>query len=553
MAGFEVVLGGGQPVTGRVFVLFSRVLDPEPRLQRVGWGSVHPFFGIDVDDLQPKESVRFDAVTPGFPVDSLADVPAGEYSVQALCDVYTWYERGDGTSLWAPGVGWEGRVFTKGPGNLFSNPQTITWDPEAAESITLVLDQEIPPVEFPEDTHWVKRFQIRSEALSEFWGREMQVGATVLLPPGYEDNPDKRYPVVYVQNHFSFEPPFSFPELATEEEQRFRDQMSNETQIEAQSYHEALGFTESPDHFQRLWVDGELPEFIAVTFQHPNPWFDSSHAVNSANAGPFEDAIIDELLPEFERRFRTIQQPWARLLTGGSTGGWTALNLQVKHPTTFGGVWCLFPSPVDFRSTILSNVYEDESMFVVQDHEERDRDHRFPSQEWGPAERPFRRTIEGQVHVTMRQMDQLERTVGSKSRSGLQIQPWHAILGPVGDDGYPRPLWDENGTIDHEVANYMRDQGFDLSHYIRTNWETLAPDLIGKLFFFCGEMDNYYLNVPLYLLEEFLEEAKPHYQGSFTYGRPKQGHYWVPWTHQELLTQMAEHITNNALATTDSP
>lgn len=534
---------GSEPgkITGRVFLLFSSATDVEPRLLRVGWGSADPFFGIDVDEWEPHHALEFESTTQGYPVDTLADVPPGKYTIQALCDVYIRYERGDGHVLWAPSVGWEGRVFTKAPGNLYSTPQVVDWDPETPTTIELALDKRIPAIDFPEDSQWVRRFQIRSEALSNFWGTEMKVGATVLVPPGYDSNRTRRYPVVYVQNHFSFEPPFSFPDLSDDEAQLVRNQSSNETEIEAKGYHETLGFTESPEEFFDKWTRGDLPEMLAVTFQHPNPWFDSSHAVNSANAGPFEDAIIDELLPEVEKRFRTIQEPWARLLTGGSTGGWTALNLQVKHPQTFGGCWCLFPGPVDFRRMILSDIYKDENLFIVQDHEDRDRDHRLPSQHWGPAERPFRRSIEGQVQVSMREMDQLERTVGSRVRGGVLTHAWQAIWGPVGDDGYPRQLWDENGNIDRDVALYMRDQGFDLSHYIQANWETLAEDLADKLFFFCGEMDNYYLNVAMYLLEEFLQSADQ-FRGSFTYGRPKQGHYWIPWTHGELLHLMEDHI-----------
>lgn len=532
------------PVTGRVFVLFNRNLDSSPRLQRVGWGSVQPFFGMDVD-AWAGDPLAFDGSLVGHPGLRLDELPPGRYAVQALCDVYHWYERGDGHSLWAPGVGWEGRVFTKAPGNMFSATAVVDWTGDGSDDIELVLDETVPPVEFPEDSEWVRRFRIRSVHLSDFWGEDMYVGATVLLPRGYEEHSEKRYPVVYVQNHFSFEAPFGFPEGEEPAWDGVDDGSSNVIQLEAQSYHEQLGFTESPQEFHRMWTQGELPEFIAVTFQHPNPWFDSSHALNSANAGPFEDALVGELLPEVEERFRTIREPWARLLTGGSTGGWTALNLQVTHPRTFGGVWCVFPDPIDFRRMPLANIYEDENAFVVQDHEERDRDHRFPSQEWGPAERPFRRTIEGQVHVTMRQMDELERRIASKSRSGLQLQPWHAIYGPVGDDGYPVELWDEHGTLNRDVAHYMRDCGYDLSYEIRTNWSTLAEHLTGKLFFFCGDMDNYYLNIPMYLLQEFLEQADPPYEGSFTFGGPKQGHYWVPWTHKELLELMADHIEHN--------
>lgn len=546
----RVVLGSGGPVTGRVFVLFSRRLDPEPRLQRVGWGSVQPLFGVDVDGWADGGSTVFDSSVAGS-VGSLGEVAPGRYAVQALCDVYQWYERGDGHSLWAPGVGWEGRVFTKAPGNLFSKPLVVDWDAAGDGVVELVLDQVVPAVEFPEDSSWVRRFRIRSEVLSAFWGRDMEVGATVLLPAGYDEEPDLRYPAVYVQNHFSFEPPFSFPDITDEAAQTSRDQASNEIQIEAQSYHEALGFTESPEEFYAAWSGKGFPRVLAVTFQHPNPWFDSSHAVNSENAGPFEDALMAELLPEVERRFRVIAEPWARVLTGGSTGGWTALHLQVRHPDVFTGCWCLYPDSIDLRRLVLSDVYRDENMFVVQDHEERQRDHRFPSQEWGPAERPFRRTIEGQVHVTMRQMDHLERTIATRSRSGLQLQPWHAILGTVGDDGYPRELWDAEGVIDREVAYSMRDRGFDLSHYIRSRWEEIGPDLVGTLFFFCGEMDNYYLNVSLYLLEEFLESAQPYYEGSFTYGRPKQGHYWVPWTNGQLIRDMAAHMDRNAPSDAD--
>ena len=76
---------------------------------------------------------------------------------------------------------------------------------------------------------------------------------------------------------------------------------------------------------------------IAVTFQHPTPYFDDSYAVNSVNVGPYGDAVMDELIPEVEKRFRVIREPYARILSGGSTGGWEAAALQIFHPDFFGG------------------------------------------------------------------------------------------------------------------------------------------------------------------------------------------------------------------------
>lgn len=537
---------GDPTTTGRVYVLMTTNGDTEPRLQRVGWGSIQPFAGVDVEDWDGTAPIEFGPDVPTYPYERLGTVPPGRYFVQAIMDVYDRYERSDGHRVWLPRVEWEGRVFTKTPGNLFSEPRWLDVAAGSVPDAAFVLDGVVPPIDVPGDSRWVKRFRIRSELLSEFWGRDMELGAVVLLPRGYGDDPERRYPVVYVQNHFSFDPPFSFPEHRDEELRRRLVAQTNEITEEATSYHEQMGFVESPEEFFEAWTGPDFPRFIAVTFQHPNPWFDSSHAVDSPNTGPFGRAIFEELIPEFESRFRTIRESWARTLTGGSTGGWTSLALQVFQPDFFGGAWVIFPDSVDFRRMVLSDIYRDESVYVSQDHEERDRDHRLPSQEWLPAERPFRRTVEGQVHVTFRDMSRLESVVASRCRSGLQLHPWHAIFGPVGPDGYPVPLWDEEtGRIDRTVAEYWRR--YDLTHYLKTNWSRIGPKLVGKLHFGSGDMDNYYLNTALYLLEDFLESTEdPYYAGSFHYGRPKQGHYYVPWQNRELLQMMAEHMTANA-------
>lgn len=539
------------PVTGRAYVLMSHVSEPEPRLQRVGWGSMEPIFAIDVSGLEPGATVLFEAATPGYPDATLAAAAPGRYTVQALVDVYEHYRRGDGHELWAPHVGWEGRAFTKTPGNLHSRPLTIDFDPRAEGSLTLVVDERIPPLEPPADTPWVKRLRIESALLSEFWGRPMELGATVLLPAGYDDEPALDYPVLYLQSHFSLSAPFGFPE---HEAEAGHTTLGNAIEQEAEGYQHELGQLETPAEFRERWCGPDLPRMLVVTLQHPNPWFDSSHAVNSDNCGPYEDAIMTELIPAIEERFRVIRAPHARVMTGGSTGGMTALSLQVRHPEFFGGSWILFPDPVDFRRLVLTDIYADANAYVADDEGDRARDQRFGSQSWPNGERPFRRSVEGQVQVTMREMCRLESVLASRCRSGVQIQPWHAIFGPVGEDGYPRPLWDERtGEIDREVAFHWRDRGYDIAHHLREHWPRIGPQLVGKLHFFAGDMDNYYLNVAMYELEDFLEATTdPHYDGSFHFGRPRQGHYYVPWRHEQLIRIVAEHMRAHAPAGSDT-
>src|SRR5712692_11339572 len=76
------------PITGRAFVMVTRSIDkvPEPRLQ-IGRTGI-PFFGRDVERLEPEKIVTIDAGDLGTPLDSIADIPAADYFVQAVVVVY---------------------------------------------------------------------------------------------------------------------------------------------------------------------------------------------------------------------------------------------------------------------------------------------------------------------------------------------------------------------------------------------------------------------------------------------------------------------------------
>ena len=485
-----------EPITGRVYVMIAKTNDREPRLQVGRTGT--PFFGRDVDMLPPGRAAILDQMDLGTPVASLTDIPPGEYFVQGFVSVYSEFKRADGHTVWMHDDQWEGQRWNVSPGNFYSAPQRVQIGP-ATETIKLVADQKIPPVAIPADTAWVKRFKIQSALLTKFWGRPIYLGATVLLPRDY-DTSTVRYPILYRQGHFSTAPP--------------------------------LGFEEgSPLHTE--WIRDDFPRMIVVTLQHPTPYFDDSYAVNSVNNGPYGDAIMQELVPDIEKRFRVIGEPWARITDGGSTGGWISLAHQILYPDFYGGVWSYCPDSVTFTDVEGINVYKDENAF-------------YRTIDWRTVPIINTREINGHVRLTSEQRNHMELVNGTKGRSGEQLDIWSAVFGPVGKDGYFEPLFDKRtGTINRAVAEYWRDH-YDLLEYLKRHWSTVGPKLVDKVHVYTGTMDNFFLNNSTKELEEWMKTTEnPHYTGFFLYGDGK-GHCWQgPESTPERLRQMAAHIARH--------
>lgn len=531
------------PITGRIFIALSPRNDVEPRIAayqsaRTRVGRI-PFFAADVEQLAPGAWATVGANAIGYPYWEVKDVPPGDYFVQAVFNVYTKFARADGHTIWAHQDQWEGQRWAFSPGNLVSTPVKVRIDAARGFRVPLTFDHVIPPIEVEPDSRWVKRIKFQSPLLSKWWGHPQFLGATVLLPKGYDENPDVRYPVVFVQDHFTLAAPFNFTTADTPSTPGLNLAAPGTwTAADLGRPSGGAGRRESGYRFYQRWIRDDMPRMIVVKFQHPTPFFDDSYAVNSANNGPYGDAIIQELIPELEKRFRMIGKPYARVLTGGSTGGWEALALQVHHPDFFGGTWPMYPDPVDFRRYQLIDIYRDTSAFLV------------PNAAPGAPERMMQMSPEGQPVATMRQISQMELASGTRGRSAAQIDVWNATYGPVGADGYPRQLWDlKTGTIDREVATYMREHGYDLRHYLETNWGRIGPSLVGKLHVLTGDMDDFFLAPAIYLLEDFLEPTRaPYYGGSFRYGRPMKGHGWQPMTNADLLREMADHIARRAPA-----
>ncbi|HZE08711.1 MAG TPA: alpha/beta hydrolase-fold protein, partial [Gemmatimonadaceae bacterium] len=304
---------------------------------------------------------------------------------------------------------------------------------------------------------------------------------------------------------------------------------------------------DTPIDFSSAWTGQGFPRMIAVLFQHPTPYFDDSYAVNSANNGPYGDAILTELIPYLEQHFRMIAKPYARVLTGGSTGGWESLELQIYHPEFFGGTWTQYPDPIDFRHYGSVDIYADTNAFVFTS---AGGGFLQLNTEWQHPERYIMRAADGQPVISMREYSRWEDVLGSHGRSTDQLEAWESVFGPVGEDGYPKPLWDKRtGHIDHDVATYMRDRGYDLRYYLAQHWETIGPQLVGKIHIDVGDMDNFYLNLAVYDMQAFLDSASaPRSNAVFHYGRPKKGHGWQHTTEANLVREMADFITARAAA-----
>ncbi len=494
------------PLDGRLLLMVSTDSSAEPRFQINDGPNTQLIFGIDVDGWGPDEETVIDASGRGFPVKSIADIARGPYWVQALVNRYETFHRADGHVVKLPPDKGEGQQWNRKPGNLYSTPLRVAIDPTRDEVIRITLDQVIPPIPDPPDTKYVKHERIQSKLLTEFWGRPMYLGANVLLPEGFDEHAEARYPLVLMHGHFpytfgGFRPEPPDPNLEPDYSERFRVHAYNKIR------------QEYTHQFYNDWTGPDFPRVLLVTVQHPTPYYDDSYAVNSENNGPYGDAIMDELVPYIEQKYRGIGEGWARFTYGGSTGGWEAMAVQVFYPDEFNGAWVACPDPIDFRAYTVVNIYEDENAYYLDS-------------KWKRTQRPGRRDYLGHVSATLEEMNHRELVLGSKGRSGDQWDIWQAVYSPVGEDGYPKPIWDKlTGEIDHDVARYWREN-YDLSYILRRDWKTLGPKLQGKLFIYVGEMDNYYLNNAVYLVEEFLESTTdPHYDGEVDYGA-RDEHCW---------------------------
>ena len=513
----------GASLDGRAYLLVARESDldgDEPRDHSDVVDGI-PIFGKDVSGLRAGGSVRLTtkADTYGYPYASLAQLPKGRYVVQAFFNRYETAHRSDGSTVSVHFPCGDGGNLWQSPGNLYSTPRTLTIDPRFNGSIDLRLDNVIAPADpvpaggtcqqgNPTDSAHVRHVKIRSAALSAFWGRPIYVAADVLLPAGYDDPADAgvRYPMEVNEGHYPGNAPHGFREAGG-------------------------------NAFSTFWLAAGSPRFISVTFRTENPYYDDSYGVNSANLGPYGDALDKELLPYLDAHFRSIGAGWSRVLTGGSTGGWISLATQVFHPATYGGVWSGYPDSLDFHAHQLLDLYDDENAY-------------YKDTSWVRVERPAAREVSGDTIWTTGQENHWELALGTHGRSMGQWDIWNAVFGPQGADGYPAAPWDkQTGVIDHAVTAAWKP--FDLSDYVSTHWSALAPDLTGKIHVYVGDADTYFLNDGVNLFDKAVSALTPAAGAQFQYGR-NEPHGYSPYTTPQLFGVMADYLVAHAPTGTDT-
>ncbi len=475
---------------GHIMLCISKEQTPEPRFQlREPEAESGQFFGLDVDAMAPGTAAVVDSATLGYPLRSIDQVPAGDYYVQAVLNVYETFHRSDGHTVKLPPDMGEGQQWYRKPGNLLSKPQRLHIDPATGGVIRISLTDKIPPLEPPKDTKYVKHFQIQSKLLSEFWGRPMYLGAIVVLPEGFDEHANAHYPLLVYQDHFNFD--FHW----------FREQPPTAEMKGGQLEFAKIQYQNFQD-----WTNGRLPHMLLLIIQHANPYYDDSYAVNSANVGPYGDAITKELIPEVERRYRGIGQGWARATAGGSTGGWEALASQIFYPDFYNGSYGFCPDPIDFHAYQAVNIYEDKNAY-------------WDEGPFGKVPRPDMRTAEGMILAEMEPAYRREVVMGTHGRSTEQFDIWQAVFSPVGAEGYPKPIWNSaTGVIDPEVAKYWQEH-YDLNHILQRDLATLGPKLVGKIHIAVGDMDTWYLNNAVHRMQDFLDSPKNPYKiADFEYG-----------------------------------
>jgi hypothetical protein len=412
-----------QPFTGRVHVLLLRN-EPRPVAGGLNWFDPEPAFAKDVKDWKPGDELSLDAST-AVSTTPLASVKPGTYFAQAVMD------RDLG-----------GRSFTSSPGNVYSKPLKLAFDPKTAGKVALKLDQTATEPKFAE-TDTVKLVEHESARLTKFHGKPMKMRAGVILPPSFATDAGKKYPVVY----------------------------------------DIPGF--SGTHFGALGIASRKPWDVAGTEMiwvvlDPSCRLGHHTFADSDNNGPCGTALVEELIPEIERRFRGSG---TRFVTGHSSGGWASLWLQVAYPDTFHGCWSTSPDSVDFRDFQRIDVYNVGS-------------NAFADSTGG--KRPIARRG-GKPVLFWRGFSDMEVVMGR----GGQLASFEAVFSRRAADGNPEPLWDrKTGALRSDVAKTW--ERYDIRLVLERNWPALAPKLKGKLHVYMGDVDTFYLEGATRLLKESL-------------------------------------------------
>ena len=507
---FEVTYDSGLGIEGydgRLLLMITKDTLKEPRFQINDSNETGIIVGKNVQQWTPDKKEFFNSSHLAYPIEDLNDLETGEYFAQVLLHKYDTFNLSNGHTVQLPMDQGEGQHWNTSPKNIFSKPIKIQFNKKNKKSIKIHITEEIPKIKPVDDSEYVKHIKIKSELLSEFWGQPMYLQANVLVPKDFNKKSETQYPLMVFHGHFpkTISGFRTNPPTAIENDTVFSSRFG----ITGYKYiQEKEGYD-----FYKKWVSTDFPRFLVIEIQHQNPYYDDSYAVNSANLGPYGDAITYELIPHIEKMFNGVGKGWGRFLYGGSTGGWEALAVQVFYPDQYNGCFAACPDPIDFRAYTVVDIYKDDNAY-------------YKSGPFKKTLRPAMRDGKGLIKTQLHDVNRREYVIGNNSRSGDQWDIWEAVYSPVGENGYPKPIWNKlTGKIDREVANHWKEN-YDLRYIMERDWNLIGNDLEGKINIYCGDMDNYYLNNAVVLTEQFLKTTNnPYYGGEVDYGNNAE-HCW---------------------------
>jgi len=460
---------------GRLYLFLSTNMDAEPRTQT--WPSPTTptyIFAKNISGLGANEIIKVEHDDKWISTAdwTLESVPEGDYKIQILWDQDFKESRIDA------------------PGNLYSEAQKITIDQNI--ELNLSLSQVIEARQVIE--HELSRVvDYKSEILSAWWKKPVYLKASVLLPHGYDSS--KAYPIRY--NVAGYGGRYT----------RINYLLGNENAME--------------------WLDSkEAPQVISVFLDGEGPYGDS-YQLDSDNSGPYGEALIKELIPYIESKYRGSNSADTRFVDGCSTGGWVSLALQLYYPDVFNGVFSYSPDAVDFENYQLINIYKDQNAFT--------NEYGYP--------RPVMRSKYGEPMLSLEQFIGYENVLGYSNtylNSGGQFSAHTALYSPKGSNGLPQPLFDPiTGKMDGAVAEHWKK--YDLKLYTEENWKELGPKLRGKIFIWMGDMDDFYLNPATREFSDYLSLTENPKSDANIMFSPMAGHC-SEYSHFDVLLKIQEKI-----------
>ncbi len=406
---------------------------------------------MEVPLLASGASVMVDADAISFPR-PFSQLPKGDYYLQAVLDTnhdYNYGGRGAGDIVSEP------LKVRLGASSRIPSLALIRVLPERQDPWVVPDDAPMGAREAMQATHsQTQLLDFVSPSLSAFWGHDIHMRGWVLVPPGYGDvaNAGKSYPTVYFTHGYGGTLP---------------------------------GLVRTVAGTGAAMRDGSMPPMIWVLLDESSATGTHEFA-DSVNNGPWGRALITELIPSLESRYRMDGKASGRFLTGHSSGGWATLWLQVTYPKMFGGTWSTSPDSSDFHDFTGPDIYAVNANV-----------YRKPDGSPWPLVRD-----KGKVLATFEQYARQEAVQGEY---GGQMSSFDWVFSPRGADGRPMPMFDRaTGNVDPRVVAYWREH-YDIAHRLQSQWPILKPDLDGKIHVIVGDADTFYLDGAAHRLKAVLD------------------------------------------------